>query len=79
MNYNAEKTFLNRGCYNPNRKHKIVLFDCTLKENDSTYKFIKSDGREKSFTKSFVISIDTGKTPDIPNGGSFQLDIDEMF
>ena len=52
MSYLAEKSFFNRDNYNPNRKHKIVIFDCRLEETELTYKFIKDDGNQKR--KSFI-------------------------
>lgn len=77
LNYMAEKTIMNRDSYNPNRKKKVVLFDCSMKESDSLFTFIKQDGREKSYNKPFVISVETGRVPD--NVTTFNLDVDEAF
>lgn len=77
MIYNAEKTYFNKDNYNPNRKHRIVIFDCKIEELEYSYKFIKEDGREKSINRSMVVTIEDKKTPD--NSNCFDIDIDEAF
>lgn len=77
MSYNAEKSYFNKDNYDPNRKHRIIIFDCRMEELQYSYIFTKEDGREKSINRSMVSSIEDGETPN--NSNCFNIDIDGAF